>query len=148
MSLPGFLVSRDITAFTPGVKADWTCSVKKKALTIIGAGAAAVGIVLAAQGPAQADTAAVPVVTTHQSTSVVPAADQPQVIRSVAARVASSAVSAAERAAVHATAAAGTSAVRQAAGDATQVARIASFGSTTPVSPEAVSLPPESVFDR
>ncbi|MEV5801827.1 hypothetical protein [Streptomyces collinus] len=129
------------------MKADWISRLKRKALAAAGVVVAGVGILLATQGPAQADTAATPVATTHQVSSATPD-DQPQVIRSVAARAASRAVSAAERAAVHATAAASTSAVRQAAGDATQVARIASLGSATPVSRQTTPLSAESIFDR
>ncbi|MFI9153925.1 hypothetical protein [Streptomyces sp. NPDC053367] len=119
----------------------------RKAITVVGAAAAGLGIVLATQASAQADTPAAPVTTAGQERAV-PSGHEPRIIRSAAARVASSAVSAAERAAVHARAAAGTSAVRQAVGDATQVARIASLGSATPVAPQAGSLPAESIFDH
>jgi hypothetical protein len=104
----------------------------RKAIITVGTALAGAGIVLAIQGPAQAETAA-PVVVPKKATAV-DSDKQPAIIRSAVAR-----------AAVHARAAASSSAVNNAVENA---AAIASLGSAPKDGPGAPAGSAEGIFDK
>ncbi|MEU1303865.1 hypothetical protein [Streptomyces shenzhenensis] len=104
----------------------------RKAIISVGAALAGAGIVLAAQGSAQAEPAA-PVVV-MQKTNAVDSDKQPAIIRSAIAK-----------AAVHARSAISSSAVNNAVENA---AVIASLGSAPKDAPGSPAMSAEGIFDK